>query len=129
MLRATARIVEVDKELVRNWLDRATRQCRAVMLYLWRDFPATECQLDELWSFVHPSKKTCLAHNTIWTVMGRLGCGWPLPPFGGWCWGLSWANAIKPVPTSCLGKSLMLLTLISCRCLPVINGLPTPRRC
>ena len=38
-LRATARIVEVDKELVRNWLDRAARQCRAVMLYLWRDYP------------------------------------------------------------------------------------------
>ena len=52
-LRATARIVEVDKELVRGWLDRAARQCRAVMLYLWRDLPATECQLDELWSFVH----------------------------------------------------------------------------
>ena len=52
-LRATARIVEVDKERVRGWLDRAARQCRAVMLYLWRDLPATECQLDELWSFVH----------------------------------------------------------------------------
>jgi len=56
-LRATARIVEVDKELVRGWLDRAARQCRAVMLYLWRDLPATECQLDELWSFVHTKQE------------------------------------------------------------------------
>jgi IS1 family transposase len=56
-LRATARIVEVDKELVRNWLDRAARQCRAVMLYLWRELPATECQLDELWSFVHTKQE------------------------------------------------------------------------
>jgi transposase-like protein len=33
-LRATARIVEVDKDPVGAWLDRAARQCRAVMLYL-----------------------------------------------------------------------------------------------
>jgi IS1 family transposase/transposase-like protein len=52
-LRATARIVEVDSDLISGWLDRAARQCRAVMLYLWRNLPVTECQLDELWSFVH----------------------------------------------------------------------------
>ena len=52
-LRATARIVEVDKARVRNWWDRAARQCRAGMLYRWRDLPATECQRDERWSFVH----------------------------------------------------------------------------
>ena len=56
-LRATARIVEVDKDQVCAWLDRAARQCRAVMLYLWRDLPVTECQLDELWSFVHTKQE------------------------------------------------------------------------
>jgi len=39
-LRATARIVEVDKDQVVAWLDRGARQCRAGMLYLWRDLPA-----------------------------------------------------------------------------------------
>lgn len=52
-LRATARIVEADKDQIGAWLDRAARQCRAAMLSLWRNLPATECQLDELWSFIH----------------------------------------------------------------------------
>jgi IS1 family transposase/transposase-like protein len=52
-LRATARIVLTDKDTVCAWLDRAARQCRRVMLYLWHDLHVQECQLDELWSFVH----------------------------------------------------------------------------
>jgi IS1 family transposase len=52
-LRATARIVLADKDTVCAWLDRAARQCRQVMLYLWRGLRVRECQLDELWSFVH----------------------------------------------------------------------------
>src|SRR6266571_2300579 len=52
-IRATARIVQVDKDAVCPWLDRAAQHCRLVMLYLWRDLYVMECQLDELWSFVH----------------------------------------------------------------------------
>ena len=52
-IRATARIVQVDKDAVCTWLDRAAQHCRLVMLYLWRDLHVIECQLDELWSFVH----------------------------------------------------------------------------
>ena len=32
---------------------RAAQQCRLVILYLWQQLPRRECQLDELWSFVH----------------------------------------------------------------------------
>ncbi|QQS54132.1 MAG: helix-turn-helix domain-containing protein [Candidatus Competibacteraceae bacterium] len=56
-LRATARIVEVDKDTVCAWLDRGARQCRAVVLSLWRNLPVTECQLDELWSFIHTKQE------------------------------------------------------------------------
>ena len=52
-IRATARIVQVDKDAVCAWLDRAAQHCRLVMLSLWRDLHVMECQLDELWSFVH----------------------------------------------------------------------------
>lgn len=52
-LRATGRIIAVDKDTVCAWLDRVARHCRLVMLYLWRDLRVSECQLDELWSFVH----------------------------------------------------------------------------
>jgi IS1 family transposase len=52
-IRATGRIVQVDKDTACDWLDRAARQCRLVVLYLWYHLHLTECQLDELWSFVH----------------------------------------------------------------------------
>jgi IS1 family transposase/transposase-like protein len=52
-IRATARIIQVDKDTVCIWLDRAAQQCRLVILYLWQQLPLRECQLDELWSFVH----------------------------------------------------------------------------
>lgn len=52
-IRATGRIVQVDKDTVCDWLDRAARHCRWVVLYLWHNLHVTECQLDELWSFVH----------------------------------------------------------------------------
>ena len=38
-IRATARIVQVDKDAVCAWLDRAAQHCRLVMLYLWRRPP------------------------------------------------------------------------------------------
>jgi transposase-like protein len=47
-LRGTARIVQVDKDTACDWLSRAGHHCRLVMLYLWRDLPVTECQLNEL---------------------------------------------------------------------------------
>lgn len=56
-LRATARIIDVDKDTVCAWLDRGARQCRAVLLSLWRNLPVTECPLDELWSFTHTQQE------------------------------------------------------------------------
>jgi hypothetical protein len=44
--------VQVDKDTVCDWLDRAAQHWQ-ILLYLWRDLPVAECQLDELWSFVH----------------------------------------------------------------------------
>jgi len=52
-IRATARIVHVDKEAVCTWLERAAQHCRLGMLSLGRNLHVIECQLDELWSFVH----------------------------------------------------------------------------
>ena len=60
-LRGTGRIVEVDKDTVCDWLDRAGRHCRAVTTYLFDNLHITECQLDELWSFVRKKE----AHLTI----------------------------------------------------------------
>ena len=128
-LRATARIVEVDKELVRNWLDRAARQCRAVMLYLWRELPATECQLDELWSFVHTKQENLPGAQHYLDSYGETWVWLAFAPVWRLVLGFVVGNRDQTSANRLLGKSLRLLTLISCRCLPAINGLPTPRRC
>ena len=72
-LRGTARIVQIDKDTACAWLDRAAQHCRRVLLYLWRDLPVTECQLDELWSFVHTkeqhldaAKLFCATYGDAW---------------------------------------------------------------
>ena len=72
-LRATARIVQVDKDTVCAWLDRVARHCRVVMLSLWHNLHVTECQLDELWSFVHTkeahlpgAKLYCATYGDAW---------------------------------------------------------------
>jgi len=56
-LRATARIVQVDKDTACAWLARAGQQSRLVQLYLWHELAVSECQLDELWSFVHTKEQ------------------------------------------------------------------------
>jgi len=56
-LRGTARIVQVDKDTACEWLHRAAWHCRLVMLYLWQRLRVSECQLDELWSFVHTKEQ------------------------------------------------------------------------
>lgn len=64
-LRATGRIVQVDKNTVCAWLDRAARHCRLVVLYLWHNLQVSECQLDELWGFVH-TKEGHLSYAKIY---------------------------------------------------------------
>jgi IS1 family transposase/transposase-like protein len=64
-IRATGRIVQIDKDTVGDWLNRAALQCRSVVLYLWSHLPITECQLDELWGFVH-TKEAHLPYAKIY---------------------------------------------------------------
>ncbi len=64
-LRSTGRIVQVDKDTACAWLDRAARHCRLVLLSLWRRLPVAECQLDELWSFVHTKERNLATAKQI----------------------------------------------------------------
>jgi IS1 family transposase len=72
-IRSTARIVQVDKDTVCNWLNRAAHQCWRLTLYHWRHLHVRECQLDELWSFVHTkeqnlivAKQWCETYGDAW---------------------------------------------------------------
>jgi IS1 family transposase len=72
-LRATGRIVQIDKDTACAWLHRAAVQCRLVMLSLWQRLCVSECQLDELWSFVQTkehhlltAKRVCETYGDAW---------------------------------------------------------------
>ena len=69
-LRGTGRIVGVAKDTVRAWLDKAGRHCRAVTAYLFNNLPITECQLAELWSFVHKKEGHLTAMEKIRMLYG-----------------------------------------------------------
>lgn len=56
-IRSPARIVQVDKDTICNWLNRAADQCRKIVLYHWHNLHVSECQLDEVWSFVHTKEQ------------------------------------------------------------------------
>jgi transposase-like protein len=72
-LRGTGRIVEVDKDTVCDWVDRAGRHCRAVTTYLFDTLHITECQVDELWSFVRKKE----AHLSVAEkVLALYGDAW-----------------------------------------------------
>lgn len=66
-IQGTARIVQIDKDTVCAWLTRAAQQCRLVVLSPWRELTVTECQLDELWSFVQTKDQNL--------PMAQQGCG------------------------------------------------------
>jgi len=64
-LRGTARIIQIDAETCRTGLERYGQQCRLVMLYFWQNLAIEECQLDELWSFVHTKEANLAAAKLI----------------------------------------------------------------
>jgi len=69
-LRATGRIVQIDKDTACAWLHRAAVQSRLVMLYLWQGLSVTECQLDELWSFVHTKEHNLITAKLVCETYG-----------------------------------------------------------
>ena len=51
-IRATGRIMGLDKDTVCQWLKRAAEHVEAVSRYLMVNLHFEEVQLDEFWSFV-----------------------------------------------------------------------------
>ena len=56
-IRATARIMGIDKDTVYRIFERASNHCQKVLNELPTDLHLEECQLDELWSFVKKRRK------------------------------------------------------------------------
>jgi IS1 family transposase len=91
-LRATGRIVDVDKDTICHWLDAASKHCRAVTLYHFHDLHMTECQLDELWSFVRKKEKRLSPIERLLTHYGDV-----------WVW-LAFVPPCRLVPAFVVGK-------------------------
>ena len=56
-IRATARIMGIDKDTVVRIFDRASSNCKRVLGNLLKDLHMEECQLDELWSFIKKKRR------------------------------------------------------------------------
>jgi transposase-like protein len=52
-IRATGRLLGVDKDTVNHWLPVLGRHCQGVMNDFFRNLHLCECQLDELWTFIY----------------------------------------------------------------------------
>ena len=72
-IRATARNIECDKDTVAHWLPRVGRHSQRLLDYFFRDLHLTECQLDELWTFVYKKEKHLTAFEKL---TGRYGDAW-----------------------------------------------------
>ena len=117
-LRGTGRIVEVDKDTVCDWLDRAGRHCRAVTTYLFDTLHITECQVDELWSFVRKKE----AHLTVAEkVLALYGDAWVWIAFAP-TWRLVAAFVVGNATRSTLTMLLERLQAVSCGYIPFFTS-------
>lgn len=91
-IRATARIIECDKDTVCAWLPRVGRHCWRLLDYFFRDLHMTECQLDELWTFVYKKEEHLTAFEKL---AKRYGDTWVWTAFDPVC---------KLIPVWVVGK-------------------------
>ncbi len=64
-IRTVGRNIEVDKDTVCNWLPRVGRHCLHLIDYFFRHLHLTECQLDELWTFVYKKEEHLTAFEKL----------------------------------------------------------------
>lgn len=91
-IRATGRLIEVDKDTVQHWLPLLGQHCQGVMSYFFRNLHLAECQLDELWTFIYKKE----AHLTPLEKLQEL--------YGdAWVW-IAFSPVYKLVPAWVVGK-------------------------
>jgi transposase-like protein len=78
-VRATARLLELDKDTVNRVILRAGEHCANVLSGLLNSLELTEAQLDELWTFVK-KRKILAAPKTLSASTGGRGYGPPSTP-------------------------------------------------
>jgi transposase-like protein/IS1 family transposase len=91
-IRATSRLIEVDKDTVNHWLPALGLHSQGVMNYFFRNLHLEECQLDELWTFIYKKEKQLTALEKIAEVYGDA-----------WVW-IAFSPICKIVPAWVVGK-------------------------
>lgn len=91
-IRATGRTLAVDKDTVNHWLPGLGRHCQGVMNYFFRNLPLTECQLDELWTFIAKKEAHLTPLEQLEAVYGDA-----------WVW-IVFSPVCKLVPAWVVGK-------------------------
>ena len=91
-IRATGRLLDVDKDTVNHWLPVLGRHSESVMNYFFRNLHLCECQLDELWTFVAKKEDRLTPLEKLATVYGDA-----------WVW-IAFSPVCKLVPAWVVGK-------------------------
>jgi transposase-like protein len=75
-VRATARLLGLNKDTVNRVILRAGEHCQLVLSSLLQSLKLKETQLDELWAFV--KKRKILTNKSLNKSLGKNGSGQPL---------------------------------------------------
>lgn len=95
-IRATGRLLGVDKDTVNQWLVVLGRHCQEVMNYFFRNLHLHQCQLDELWTFIYKKEDRLTPLEKLAAIYGDPGYGLPSVRCTNWCRPGWWANALCP---------------------------------
>jgi hypothetical protein len=91
-IRATGRLLDVDKDTGNHWLPVLGRHCQGVMHYFFRHLHLRECQLDELWTFIAKKEDHLTPLEKLAPVSGDA-----------WVW-IAFSPVGKLVPAWVVGK-------------------------
>jgi IS1 family transposase len=91
-IRATGRLLGVDKDTVNRWLPVLGEHCQSVMNYFFRNLHLHECQLDELWTFIHKKEDHLTPLEKLQALYGDA-----------WVW-IAFSPVHKLVPAWVVGK-------------------------
>ena len=91
-IRATGRLLGVDKDTANHWLPVLGQHCQSVMNYFFRNLHLHECQLDELWTFIHKKEDHLTSLEKLAEVSGDA-----------WVW-IAFSPVCKLVPAWVVGK-------------------------
>lgn len=91
-IRATAGLLDLDKDTVCHWLPRLGKHCKRMLSYFFRNLHLSECQLDELWTFILKKEDQLTPLDKLQGIYGDA-----------WVW-IAFSPVNKQVPAWVVGK-------------------------